>query len=134
MSYEPPCLPSQPATISYSKFKKRISELKKRWIALFEEIKDKPVSSNDFERIELQLNCELSEVSLILLMRKMCKGSKTAILENDLNTAKNEIMSYKEKARTLSSFKSRSKNQKVLGQVLELLTEAIKKIPNQVPK
>jgi hypothetical protein len=129
MSFEPPCLPSQPAKISYTVFKKRISDLKKRWIAHFEEIKDKSISSNDFERIEIQLNCELSEISLILMMRKLGRGAKTAILEGELNSAKNEIMSYKEKARTLSSIKSNGKNQKVLGQVLELITEAIKRIP-----
>lgn len=129
MSYEPPCLPSQPGKISYADFKKRISELKKRWIAHFEEIKDRPISQSDFERLEVQLNCELSEIALILLMRKMEGGTKTEVLENELNKAKNEIISYKEKARMLSSVKSKGRVQKQLDKVLELITEAIKKIP-----
>ena len=135
MSIEPIILPSKPSSINQKEFVRRIDDFEKRWIETFEEIKSEQISKNDFDRLELELNSELSELGLIIVLRKV-DGVKSHILENKLNAAKNRVLSYKEKARAISASrratilqKSASTTQNFLTSIVLLITQLVDKIP-----
>jgi len=132
MSYEPPCLPSNASSISLKEFNRRIADFEERWIKHFEEIKTKPISQSAFNRLELEFDSELSELNVLITMKKMY-GHQVSVLENKLNASKCKVLSYKEKARASSTSEWNLIEMSTLTQRLSSISSVIVEILKKIP-